>query len=127
MLQMVTKNTADPAQNESAAFDDFWTLYPKRVARLDAVKAWAKLSDAERMDALVALVKWRRVWLARDEMQFVPHAATWLRGARWEDELPSDSTPLHASHVATSLPPLPERGEMPAEVRAALAKLRGRK
>ena len=122
MLRAVTVEA-----QQQATFDDFWTLYPKRIARLDAVKAWAKLSDAERMDALVALVKWRRVWLARDEMQFVPHAATWLRGARWEDELPSDSMPLHASHVPAGPPPLGERGEMPAEVRAALAKLRGRK
>ena len=127
MLQAVQKNSGDPAPAESASFDDFWLLYPKRVARRDAEKAWTRLTDGERVASLVALVKWRRVWLARDEMQFVPHAATWLRGARWEDELPSDATPMHASHVATSLPPLPERGEMPAEVRAALAKLRARR
>lgn len=117
------ENMGRPEEN-AATFDDFWTLYPKRMAKRDAEKAWARISTADRMDALVALVKWRRVWLARGEMQYVPHPATWLNGARWEDELPVDAAPAHASHVAAVPTEQKERGEMPQEVRDLLAKLR---
>lgn len=114
------ENASDPA-----TFDDFWLMYPKRVARRDAEKAWARIGPDERVAALVALVKWRRVWLARGEIQYVPHAATWLNGARWEDELPQDiAAPQHASHVVAAIPDAPDRGNMPQEVKDLLAKLR---
>lgn len=71
------------------AFGDFWLLWPKRVARKDAERAWARLTDAQKMQAIIALVDWRSCWLARNEMDYVPHAATWLNGERWEDELPA--------------------------------------
>ena len=115
------ENTSD-----AATFEDFWLMYPKRVARRDAEKAWARVGHEERVAALVALVKWRRVWLARGEIQYVPHAATWLNGARWEDELPEQAQmgPQHASHVAATMPEQAERGAMPQEVRDLLAKLK---
>ncbi len=117
------ENASDPA-----TFDDFWLMYPKRVARRDAEKAWARIGPDERVAALVALVKWRRVWLARGEIQYVPHAATWLNGARWEDELPQDiAAPQHASHVAATMPEQAERGAMPQEVRDLLTKLKARR
>lgn len=118
------ENTSD-----AATFDDFWLMYPKRMARRDAEKAWARVSPEERVAALVALVKWRRVWLARGEIQYVPHAATWLNGARWDDELPEQAQmgPQHASHVAATMPEQAERGAMPQEVRDLLTKLKARR
>lgn len=118
------ENASDPA-----TFDDFWLMYPKRVARRDAEKAWARIGPDERVAALVALVKWRKVWLARGEIQYVPHAATWLNGARWEDELPEQAQmgPQHASHVAATMPEQAERGAMPQEVRDLLTKLKARR
>lgn len=118
------ENTSD-----AATFEDFWLMYPKRVARRDAEKAWARVSPEERVAALVALVKWRRVWLARGEIQYVPHAATWLNGARWDDELPEQAQmgPQHASHVAATMPEQAERGAMPQEVRDLLTKLKARR
>lgn len=124
MLQAVPKDSSDKAVSDWATFEAFWTLYPRRVAKRDAEKAWAKLTSGERGDALVALVKWRRVWLARGDMQFVPHPATWLNGARWEDELPDDAIPAHASHVVAKPPESPERGEMPEAVRAVFEKIK---
>lgn len=122
-LQLV-KQEATPSV-ETAAFEDFWTLYPRRVARKDAVRAWDRLTAVQKIEALVALVDWRRVWMVRGEMEFVPHAATWLNGERFYDDLPSDSTPTHASHVPAKPHDETPRGEMPQKVRDALAKLRG--
>ncbi len=108
-----------------ATFDDFWTLYPRRVARKDALNAWAKVREVDRVACLVALVDWRQVWRARGDDQFVPHAATWLNGERWTDEIPVEFTrPTHASHVAAKQLDQTERGPIPPRVLEALAKLR---
>lgn len=115
--------TEQPAM-EAVEFEDFWLMYPRRIAKKDAREAWAKMSSRDRIAALTALVDWRRVWIARGEMDFVPYPASWLRGERWEDELPSDCTPMHASQVAAKLPDDSPRGAMPDSVRAVLAKLR---
>jgi hypothetical protein len=109
-------------------FDDFWLLYPKRVAKLEAIKAWTRLSSVQHVAAITVLVGWRKVWIDRGELQFVPNAATWLRGERWEDELPM---PLVGSigascHLPANLPAKGERVAMPEHVRALLAKLRGK-
>lgn len=110
---------------DAATFDDFWTLYPKRVAKRDAEKSWARLTEADRLAAVVGVAKWRKVWMARGEMQYVPHASTFLNGARWEDELPAEQVSTYAAHAPAKLNTA-ERGEMPEEVRALLAKLRGK-
>lgn len=69
-------------------FSEFYASYPKKVARKDAEKAWAKLSPTERAQALEALPTHVRYWeLKGVEKHYIPHPATWLNGARFEDEL----------------------------------------
>jgi len=69
-------------------FEQFYTQYPKKVARKDAQKAWAKLSAEERAKALEALPTHIRYWDVKGtEKHYIPHPATWLNGARFEDEL----------------------------------------
>ena len=122
-LTIVTTDNSDTATENCATFDDFWLLYPRRVARRDAMKAWAQMTQAEQMAAVVAMVDWRRVWATKDR-EFLPYPATWLRGARWEDELPDTDAPGAAAHAPAVLPVQGERVAMPEKVRAALAKLR---
>lgn len=128
---MTVVQMVQPPQTETLpeGFDAFWTLYPRHVAKKDARRAWDRINPAEHAEILTALVSWRRVWLKRGEMEYVPHPATWLNGERWTDELPSAPAvvPLHASHVAAAPAKPYTRGEMPEEVRAALRTLTGRK
>ena len=126
MLMMVKPSGDMDDIKITAAFDDFWTLFPKRIARKDAMKAWARLTPEDRVASLMALLDWRRVWAARGDYQFTPNAATWLNGERWTDELPAEHRQVatSASHVIAKLPEH-ERGEMPAKVRDMLSKLRG--
>ena len=118
----ITDVTAD----DQPTFADFWLLYPKRVARLDAERAWKRLSLAQHVEALTALVVWRAHWVADGRLQYAPHAATWLNGQRWTDELPDSWGASHASHIAATLPAKGERVVMPEHVKAAIAKLRAR-
>lgn len=103
-----------------ATWDDFWMLYPRRVAKKDAQKAWSQMTEQQRLQAIIACADWRHIWKQKDP-EFLPYPATWLRGERWEDELPATVT--HASHVS-AVPQEVPRGEMPAHVRELLAKLR---
>ncbi|TVP84047.1 MAG: helix-turn-helix domain-containing protein [Thioalkalivibrio sp.] len=74
---------------QQEGFGRFWEAWPKRVAKGDAQKAWAKLDpdDAltgrivEAVHAARQCEQWRR-----DGGRFVPYPATWLRRQGWEDE-----------------------------------------
>ena len=57
------------------AFEDFWQLYPRRQAKLDARKAWSKLNPSlELVQAILAAVEVQRrsqEW-RKDGGQWVP-------------------------------------------------------
>src|SRR5690242_17994343 len=96
-LKLVSDVVADA--DEDASFASFWLLYPKKVARFKAEQVWARLSASDQREAIVALVAWRQIWIRRGEMEFVPHASTWLYQRRWEDDLPENwGGTTHASH-----------------------------
>jgi len=71
------------------SFDLFWAKYPRHDAKKDARKAWDRLNPSPALvEKIVAALAWqvlRESW-QKDDGQFVPLAATWLRGERWEDE-----------------------------------------
>lgn len=69
-------------------FSDWYSLYPRKVARADAEKMWRRLSPADQQAAIDALPKHCAKWLHDGtERQYIPHPATWLNGRRWEDEI----------------------------------------
>ncbi len=73
------------------SFQDFWSLYPKKVAKRDAEKAWAKLTMFDH-DAIDAALPWHlALWTRRrTEPQHIPHPATWIRGRRFEDDMSAE-------------------------------------
>lgn len=74
---------------EPIGFAEFWQQYPKKKARLDALKAWQKLKPSGRLlaDLMASLAtqkisdQWRK-----NGGEFIPHPSTWLNQRRWEDE-----------------------------------------
>lgn len=125
-LQLVADNYEVQEQADLLpTFLDFWDLYPKRVAKKDATRAWAKLTPTQKVEAVTALVEWRRIWRNKDT-EFLPHAATWLNGERWEDEVPQEYRQSTAAHIDAKLPEVAARTAMPDHVRKLLAKLRGK-
>lgn len=81
----------ESAQDASESFVEFWDLYPKKLAKTAALKAWKKikLKDDLLEVILSAVSAWKQTeaWTKNDG-QYVPNAATWLNGSRWEDEIP---------------------------------------
>lgn len=80
-----------PLAIASPLFDTFWQLWPRREGKANAVKAWQKavrkISEAELVEKARAYVTSPTV----PAKQFVPHAATWLNGERWNDEITQET------------------------------------
>jgi hypothetical protein len=86
-----------------ARVDDFkrtfdekvWPIYPRKVAKADALKAFCRLAPNETTaTAIVAAItaqktceQWRR--------GYVPNLGTWLRQERWNDEQSTAGVPRH--------------------------------
>lgn len=74
--------------DDDADFLIFWTVYPKKVAKADARKAWLQTKQVrphitELVNAVNLACKTEQ-WM-RGGGQFIPYPATWLRGERWDD------------------------------------------
>lgn len=71
----------------NADFDSFWAAYPKKKAKQDARKAFAKV-DVPLTVLLDALSEHKKSgeWM-KDGGKYIPYPATWLNGQRWEDEM----------------------------------------
>ncbi len=108
------------------SFDDFWGMYPRRAAKKDARRAWEKIPEKTHTVILVALFEWRRIWLDRNEIEFIPHPATWLNGERWEDDFPPHHRPYTAKTAAVEAvkETQQDRKPIPQHVLEALKRLR---
>lgn len=80
----VSRTVPQPSENLLSEFELFWSSYPRRVGKLDALKAFEKARRLTDLDTIVVAV--RRLVAEGREMRFVPHPATWLRQGRWDDE-----------------------------------------
>jgi hypothetical protein len=72
-------------------FEEFWKLYPWKVAKRPAEKEWMKLTEEEKAAAMKALPAHLKYWNSGAEfVPHPPHARTWLHQGRWLDELPAE-------------------------------------
>jgi hypothetical protein len=69
-------------------FEEFYTAYPKKKKRPEALKAWDKLKpDAELRKRMLRAVSEQRKtpqW-QKDGGQFIPYPASWLNAEGWND------------------------------------------
>ena len=69
-------------KNTCVLFDQFWALYPRKTSKQSASKAFDKLKDEDQQKAISNIAR----LYSDTPVQYVPHAATYLNQARWEDE-----------------------------------------
>lgn len=70
-------------------FDEFWSAYPRKTAKLNARNAWtAKVVKAKVDPELVIAAAHRYAADPNRVDKFTAHPATWLNGGRWMDEQP---------------------------------------
>jgi predicted phage replisome organizer len=76
-------------------FDKFYSLYPKKVGKQQALKSWLKLKPDEALfNKITEAIKQQSQsdqWL-KDNGQYIPYPGTWLNGRRWEDEVKGNAT-----------------------------------
>jgi len=97
-------------------FDDFWAEYPRGERRLHALRAWRNKNLDPIADAIIADVRKRRERHRQWLDGFVPHAATYLNGERWND--PIAESPHRASKTLSALQTLQDMKHGPlAEIR----------
>lgn len=99
-----------------AAFDSFWTAYPKKVGKGAAEKAWRALGpDNELLQQILHALEWQRQqdqW-TKDGGQFIPYPSTWLNQKRWMDERPAGGSGRSSLNIGA---PRPEPSEPVDEV-----------
>ena len=69
-------------KKDCVLFDQFWAIYPRKTSKQFALKAFAKLKDEDQQKAISNIAR----LYSDTPVQYVPHAATYINQARWEDE-----------------------------------------
>jgi hypothetical protein len=67
-------------------FEEWWSLYPKKVGKGQARRAWGAAVRKAGVPALTAALLAQRPSLLARETQFIPNPSTWLTGERWADQ-----------------------------------------
>lgn len=74
-------------ESEKGEFDRLWDVYPRKVGKKAAQKAFQNARDRPRIDDLIASIQRQALsaqW-TKDGGQFIPHLSTWLNRGQWAD------------------------------------------
>jgi hypothetical protein len=76
---------------DDPAFDIFWQAYPRREARLDALKAWGQMQGTAAPSVILEGAKRYAERCRREgrETKYIALPASWLRAGRWDDQEPT--------------------------------------
>jgi hypothetical protein len=89
----LTKKTTKQEKPNDTGFDTFWLLYPKKVAKADAVKAWKQVLKKKTADEMIALTKAYSESKLPD-MTYIPYPASWLNKGLYEAVEVEENKPL---------------------------------
>lgn len=81
---------------EPPEFARFWTAYPRRDAKQEAVAAWVGIGpDESTIGRILGAIQrqCRPRGPLTGERKYIPLPSSWLNGRRWEDESGHDDTP----------------------------------
>jgi len=90
-LNRTIKETSKKTSNDR--FDEFWNLYPKKVAKADALKAWNKALKRKTADELIGLTKAYSESKLPD-ITYIPYPASWLNKELYESVEVQEKKPL---------------------------------
>ena len=94
-IEQTRRESKGAREKVKNGFEDFWVAYPKKKSKDDARKAFLKINPDEQLlqeiiEAVLRATTQEFNWL-KDDGQFIPNAATYLNGKRWEDEITQKS------------------------------------
>ena len=85
-------------EGEKIPFETFWELYPRSENKKQANEKWLKLKKSEQE---IIIEKLPKMFIGK-ELNFIPHASTFLNQKRWEDEI---ETPTPQPRPSPHVPP----------------------
>lgn len=96
---------AKPDADDLEGWEEFWAAYPRKVSKASAQKAYVTALKNTTPEVVMrglnaAVAAWKQ---DGQDPKFIPHAATWINGKRWEDEPLTDLAPAQASSGQTIL------------------------
>ena len=116
-----TQINLDPPKEYIDRFEEFWNVYPKKVARKKAHEAWKRVTRKHNRQMLIEAAQAYRDDPNRDP-EFTLNPTTWLNQERWEDEVekPKLSGPVTVMDLYAAEPC--EHGDPMGEARCALCR-----
>lgn len=85
----------------SESFKDFWKAYPKKASKTNALKEWKKIKPNDDLVRVIldALERQKKSaqW-QKEDGQFIPYPAKWLKEKRWEDYIESTAETPSGEH-----------------------------
>jgi hypothetical protein len=90
-INITIKETSKKTSDEK--FDEFWKLYPKKIAKADALKAWIKATKKKPVDELLKLTKAYSEGKL-PELTYIPYPASWLNKELYESVEITENKPL---------------------------------
>ena len=93
--QPTTLSPRDERETEGPTFDDFYRLYPRKIAPAKAEAAWRKAIKKADPAVIIEALREQLPALAmqkKNDGDFRPYPATWLNGERWTDEVDALAT-----------------------------------
>lgn len=85
---------------EADPFDDWWGLYPRKVGKKSAAKAYkAAVKGGATPAQLLAGLRQQLPGMLKQEQKYRPHPTTWLNAGRWDDEVDTPTTHRKAPGV----------------------------
>lgn len=100
------KNTISKEDNRKDiidAFEKFWLVYPRKIGKAAALKAFEKAAKKREPAYIIAYVI---TWTNQGnlpEMQYIPHPTTWLNQERWEDDLSAVAASKNSTTIAADI------------------------
>jgi len=89
----LNRTITKPLKETAEKFDEFWNLYPKKIAKADALKAWNKATKTKTADELLKLTKaYAEGKLPEDK--YIPYPASWLNKELYESVELAEAKPL---------------------------------
>lgn len=87
-LDLVPPADKPKAARKLAGFDDWYALYPKKVGKAAAERAWpGAVKRAGSPEAIIEALKQQLPALEAKDRQYVKNPATWLNQGCWDDEI----------------------------------------
>jgi hypothetical protein len=91
-------------EERGRAFEDLWRVYPHKVAKADARRAFEKAIRRAPIETLITGIE--RYIANKPPTQHFCNLATWLNGERWTDEPPATPTAHRGPIRSRSTDPL---------------------